>query len=310
MSVDPSSRIHAELVSDGIRITWRGESYTVNYPLDVWAACPLPVKEVLLDNVTFACTMHLPMVVPGLTCLSYSTARPLFEPYFFQNFIRDLPDCAEADGKSIADEYKRFLNVDYLFNGEPIKPAPPSTFQPEDKALVAMSFGKDSLLSFAIADELALNPEMVYVHEESMTYEREHKTRLGLQFEQQFGKRLNILEHSTGLLRDYKHLKLPHSEYGWGLQSTEYALLMLPFAYYFKAQYLFIGNEQSAGMRYRDKEDAWNIYPCYDQTHIWTTHIDQMTSALSRGSFQTGSLIEPLMDMMIQRMLVKRYPRY
>lgn len=298
------------LVPNGLEIVWRGERYQVTYPDHIWEQFPDKLKSVLLDNVTYACSMHLPLVITNLSTLKYTTARPLFEPYFFQNFVRDVPSCTDVDGVSCAEAYQRFLAVRVEFGSDRIRDGRMDSFQVAEKAIVAMSFGKDSLLTFAIAEELGLDPEMIFIHEPSMTYERAHKSALAGEFEKQFGKSLHILEHSTGLLRDYNHLGVPKSEFGWGLQSTEYALLMLPFAYHFRARYLFFGNEQSAGMVYLDDSGKWCIYPCYDQTHIWSCHLDQMTAALSAGQIRTGSIIEPIMDMMIQRMLVTRYPDY
>ena len=57
-----------------------------------------------------------------------------------------------------------------------------------------------------------------------------------------------------------------------------------------------------------DNSNRWLIYPAYDQSHLWTVHINQITHMFSGHSVNTGSLIEPLMDMMIQRILVNRYP--
>jgi hypothetical protein len=122
---------------------------------------------------------------------------------------------------------------------------------------------------------------------------------------------LKILEHSMGLLRDDAHLGTKTNEYGWGLQSTEYALMMLPYARVYDSDYIFFGNEQSAGSFYPDTTGRWTVYPCYDQTHTWTTQISTMTSLIpGENPVRTGSVIEPLMDMMIQRMIVTRYPGY
>ena len=101
-----------------------------------------------------------------------------------------------------------------------------------------MSFGKDRLLSYAVANELKLDPEMIYVIEQSLTYEQKHKTELAKRFKKEFGKELHILKHETGKLRDYEHLGIPKSEFGWGLQNTEYTLELIPFAYDFHAKFI------------------------------------------------------------------------
>ena len=105
-------------------------------------------------------------------------------------------------------------------------------------------------------------------------------------------------------------MKLPKSEYGWGLQNTEYTLEFIPYAYALQGKYILFGNEQSTAETYYNDEYNWKVYPCYDQTHEWTVQLNQITNMITAITVLTGSLIEPLMDMMIQRILIRRYPEY
>ncbi|MFX0211316.1 MAG: hypothetical protein ACFFDT_35370 [Candidatus Hodarchaeota archaeon] len=300
--------ISSEITNSGLIIYFQNKGYRLEYPADTWNFVSDMTQKALLDNLTMICTMHLPMVLSEVNGINYSTSRPLLEPYLFQNFIKDLPSCTEVDEIETHSAIQKFLNIEYLFS--PNKISVPANIPVTDgyKAVIGMSFGKDSLLTYAVAQELELNPEIVYVVEQSLTYERKHKTNLALQFKKEFDKELHILDHDTGLLRDYTYLGVPKSEYGWGLQNTEYTLEFIPFAYSLQGKYLFFGNEQSTASYYMDSTGNWRIYPCYDQSHIWTTHLDQVSQQFTAGSVRTGSLIEPLMDMMIQRTLVHRYP--
>ncbi|MFX1250560.1 MAG: hypothetical protein ACFFCZ_03010 [Promethearchaeota archaeon] len=302
--------IDAEVTNAGITIKYLGKKYRINYPTNIWQKVPSSVKLALRDNLVLASTLHLPMVIPNIKGIQFSSGRPLLEPYFFQNFIMDIPSCTEVDGIDTGSAIQKFLQIELNYLEPEI--IHPGNFPVTDsyKALVGMSFGKDSLLTYAVAEELELNPEMIYVVEQSLKYEEKHKTQLGLQFKKEFGKELHKLVHETGKLRDYEFMELPKSEFGWGLQNTEYALELIPFAYTLQGKYIFFGNEQSAAVSYLDKTALWRIYPCYDQTHVWTTHINQITQLFTGRSVQTGSLIEPLMDIMIQRILIRRYPEY
>ena len=300
-----SHRVSARLTDCGFSVLYQGRTYSVGYPDDVWKQTPETVRLFLLDNLVYAMTMHLPMVVPGLTGLIYDTRRPMLEPWFFQNFIRDIPSCTDMLGQSADKETARFLSHEYSFAGGEMRStqsAVPPGKTATAGAIVPMSFGKDSLLSFAVAEELGLRPVMVYVVEPGFANEERHKLSVAREFQEEFGHELFTVEHDTGALRD--------TEYGWGLQSTEYALLMLPFAWATGASLILFGNEQSAGSSYLDENGRTRIYPCYDQTHDWTLHIDQMTSLITNGYVRTGSLIEPLMDMLVQRFLAHRYPHY
>jgi hypothetical protein len=229
------------------------------------------------------------------------------------NALRDIPSCCDMDGTDIALETERFLGLDFQFDSQDIRQPVywPSDYQGETSAVVPLSFGKDSLLTFALAEELGLNPRGVFVDEPGFSGERAHKEELGVRFRDEFGHVLEILNHDTGKLRDSDHLGTQADEYGWGLQSTEYALLMLPYARFWGAGYILFGNEQTAGESYRDTKGRWTVYPCYDQSPEWTRQVDAVTAMLTEPHpVRTGSLIEPLMDMMVQRILVNRYPHY
>ncbi|MDF1566870.1 MAG: hypothetical protein P1P77_02495 [Spirochaetaceae bacterium] len=305
--------IAVDRTEDGYALIFRARSYPVAYPKEVWNSVPERERDLLTDNLAYAATMHLPMKMPGLSGLSYMTTRPLFEPYFRHNMLQDIPSCCDVDGSDIGLGIERFLGLEYSFASDDIRrpgtwPLPSS--RPAG-AIVPLTFGKDSLLTFALAEELGLRPKGAFVDEPSFGRERHHKEILSRRMKDEFGHELVIVDHQSGMLRDSEHLGTEPDEYGWGLQSTEYALLMLPLARYWGADFILFGNEQTAAVTYRDKEDRWTVHPCYDQSHDWTRHIDAMTSQLTDPyPVRTGSLIEPLMDLMVQRILVKRYPRY
>ncbi|TVR74402.1 MAG: hypothetical protein EA427_01105 [Spirochaetaceae bacterium] len=306
-------QVSSALTAEGFLLRYQDREYRVSWPAGVWERTPEAMRLFLRDNLAYAMTMHLPMTVPGLSGLAYDSARPLLEPWFFQNFLRDLPSCVEMEGGSAPDETIRFLSGDYTFTDEEIRlpPGAPAANAPAaggtagdaaPRAIVPMSFGKDSLLTFGLAEELGLRPIIVYVVEPTFSNEERHKLALARAFEKETGHELLVIRHGAGALRG--------TEFGWGLQSTEYALLMLPFAWTTGASLILFGNEQSAGSSYPDSSGRMTVYPCYDQSHHWTRLIDRITALATGGRVRTGSVIEPLMDMMVQRALAHRYPRY
>jgi hypothetical protein len=300
-------QIYSKVTDTGVEISFQDIPYPIKYPTNVWKATPKDTQKALKDNLALATTMHLPLIFNSSKII-YHSGLPLLEPYFIQNFLKDIPSCTEVDGTCTDETVRKFFNTEYQFLDSNIVYPSNQTVDSPSRALVGTSFGKDSLLTYAVAEEIGLEPEMVYVIEQSMTYEQKHKTELAKRFKNEFGKELNILKHETGKFRDYPHLGVPFTELGWGLQTTEYALELIPFAYALKSKYLLFGNEQTAASSYMDSDGRWTIHPCYDQSHRWTVHIDQITQTFSGRSVNTGSLIEPLMDMMIQYILAHRYP--
>lgn len=299
--------VKSKTTKNGFSVQFKNQSYPLMYPTGYWEKTPKDTRKALTENLALATTMHLPLIFND-PLITYYSGRPLLEPYFVENFARDLPSCADVDNVETAEMVRQFFDTRYLFTNPEITLPSPDPVEGAHRAIVGLSFGKDSLLTYAVADELGLDPEIGYLVEESMTYEEKHKTALAAKFKKEFGKSLHILQHETGKLRDYKHLGLPFSELGWGLQSTEYAIEFIPLAYALQGKYILFGNEQTTSVTYRNEKDGWLIYPCYDQSHIWTVHIDQMTQMFSGRTVRTASLIEPLMDMMVQRTLARRYP--
>lgn len=301
-------KVKAKIIKSGLEYTVNGKSYKITYGGKKWEKLNPNIQIALRDNLATAITMHLPLVLEEFQGIEYSTNKPLLEPYFFQNFILDIPSCTETDNINTSEYVKKFLHIDYQYNCQKINYPDNNGIIGKDKAIVAMSFGKDSLLSYALASELKLNPEMVYIVENSFSNEKEQKIKLAEAFKAEFNKELLILEHETSKLRDYSHLGIKKSEFGWGLQNTEYALELIPYAFAFKANVILFGNEQTTSEKYIDSNNKWLVYPCYDQTHNWTIHLDQITKMFSNRTISTTSFIEPLMDIMVQRILQRRYP--
>lgn len=299
--------IGCEINEKGLSVRFRNSEYPIEYNPKIWNKTPAATQIALRDNLALATTMHLPIIFSE-SRIHYNTPRPYLEPYFFNNFLRDIPSCTEVDETDTNKLMQQFFNTEFTFGSSDINYPSSEPVESPHKAIIGMSFGKDSLLTYAIANELGLDPEIAYVVEESLTYEEKHKRILAEQWEEEFGKSMHILKHDTGKLRNYDYLGLKKSEFGWGLQTTEYALEFIPFAYSLHGKYLLFGNEQTTSETYMDANNEWSIYPCFDQSHEWTVHINQITRLFSGGSVQTGSLIEPLMDMMVQRILVNRYP--
>jgi hypothetical protein len=219
----------------------------------------------------------------------------------------DLPSCADVDGTYTSELLKEFMNLKTRFKDNEIKFPAYDEPSREDRSVVSLSFGKDSLLTWAVCRELGLNPQAAYIVEPVLLYEEKHKDRLAKRFQEDFGVELQKIEHTAGQLRDGFILGVGKTELGWGLQSTQYSLMLLPIAHNWNSRYILFGNEQSCGEFYYDKE-GFICYPAYDQCHIWTTQIDSMTRQLSEGNVRTMSVIEPLNDIAVVYNLYKRYP--
>lgn len=302
----PDLEIKARQSDKGIEILFMGNVYTIHYPDNIWRDYPEEAKKVLFDNLVYSETIHLPLTLKEKN-ISYDTSPPLFRPYFFENMAMDFPSCADVDRTLTSGILKDYMNLQLRFKDSDVKLPTHVERTRSDSSVVSLSFGKDSLCSWAVAREIGLNPQTCYIVEPSLTYEEKHKTVLAEAFHKEFGIKLNKIEHSAGNLRDGVHLGVGKTEIGWGLQSTQYALMILPVAHRFQARYIIFGNEQSCKEYYFDRE-GYICYPAYDQSHRWTIYIDAMTRQVTGGGVRTTSVIEPLNDIAVVYTLYKRYP--
>jgi hypothetical protein len=178
--------IYTKIIKNGISIRFRGRHYPIIYPSHIWSKTPKETQIALKDNLALATTMHLPIVF-NANIIVYHSGHPLLEPYFVQNFLKDIPSCTEVDETSTEDIVRKFFNTQYQFLDSDIVYPSPQPLNSPFGAIVGMSFGKDSLLTYAIAKEIGLEPEIVYIIEQSMTYEQKHKTELAKCFKKEFG---------------------------------------------------------------------------------------------------------------------------
>lgn len=298
--------IYSKQTPSGFEIKFRGQKYVLNYPDKIWQKYPQQAKDVLYDNLVYSETLHLPLHFKS-NRITYNTSSPYLQTYFFQNMIMDLPSCADVDRTFSTELLKEYMNLKIRFKDNEIKFPNYRHESKENSSVVSFSFGKDSLLTWSVCNEIGLNPQAAYIVEPALTYEERHKDKLAVKFQKEFGVGLQKIEHSVGQLRDGHRLGVGKSEVGWGLQSTQYAIIILPIADHFQSKFILFGNEQSCGEYYTDKQ-GFVCYPAYDQCHIWTKQIDSITRQLTLGGVQTMSVIEPLNDIAVVYILFKRYP--
>ncbi|MBI3619720.1 hypothetical protein HY214_01065 [Candidatus Roizmanbacteria bacterium] len=306
-----SLTVDAKITESGIEVFINADRFQIVYPKALWKATSRSTKELLKDNIAYSATIFVPQML-NIQEISYRTARPLSETFFYKNGIYDMPVCAQVDGRSSVDYVKRFFNTRFLFRDEKIKLPPGVSLarsgKKKKKALIPFSFGKESLLSYALAKEIGLEPILVNFIEPSHEYEFPHKKKLIAAFEKEMGLRVPVVRYGPGILRYGRYWDL-NTELGWGLHVTEYLLLALPFAKHYEVDYIILGNEQSCNDTYLDKEGVLTFRAGYDQHREWTSQQSLLISLAAGRSVEVISLVEPLYELAETRVLHHRYPR-
>ena len=314
--------IGGRIIKNGIDVSVNGKSFPLLFPQEIWRAYPKEHKEVLKDNAVYGATLFLPQML-GVQHVAYGTNRPLAETFFFKNGIYDMPICALADGKPAMEYIKQFFEARHVFAHNAVRVprrsfegakggVPPASARKNstkrDTAIIPFSFGKESLLSVALAQELGLRPILVNVIEPSNAHEHAHKKKLIKKFEKEMGLPVYTVYNGPGLMRSGYYWR-KKTELGWGLQTTEYALLCLPFAHHFGAKYIVLGNEKSCDYNFRN-DGMLTFKAGYDQHSDWTPQQTLLSCLILGRPVEVFSFVEPLYELAITKILHTRYPRF
>jgi len=297
------------VAKNGINVRINKRNYNIRYPPSVWRTLSIQSKHFLSDNLVSLVGMQLPFFL-GSKKIRYASSFPLLEPFFREVNILSAPFCSDADGKPVADTLKQFINAQHKFKNYKIK-KPQLDFEPEEKSVVTFTFGKDSLLSYAVCKEIGLEPLPVYIREPDLKgmYENKHKKMLQKKFIKEFRKRVLNLDYGLGHIHYSESWKdVQPTNFGSTTQLTEYALCLVPFMKKYCASYLVFGNEKSCSdSHYTD--DGFESNPVYDQSASWMLRIKAILSIMTRNMCTGMSVVEPLHEIAIIKVLYNRYKK-
>lgn len=293
-------------LSRGIGIKVMGKAHRLTYPKGIWDGYPAGLKGMLADNLVYLVTMHLPLILNDKG-VEYTTSFPYFKPFFYENMINDIIASSGTSPQSSTDWLRKFINTDYRFRDYNVK-LPDYRQDVEKKAVITFTFGKESLLTYALCSEIDIESILVYIKEPELTdsYENKHKRILTRDFKKEFDANVVDLFNGPGIMRQNKYWGLDESGLAGCLQLTSYCMELLPFSHYFRAGYLMFGNEKSCNDFYYNN-DGFKSYPIFDQTHEWMIQLNNITRLMTNNNVWVISVVEPLHEIAITKILHNRY---
>lgn len=305
IKVNGVAKIYTQVLDSGIQVKINNKTISLRYPPTVWQRFPKTHRKILAQNISFGLTFHLPYIFSSLKRLFYNIPVPLSESFFFKGLSMSLPSSAlmqtHKDKRLTSNLLRRLFEVEYVYSNTKTDIPPYNRVSLSDHAVMPFTFGKDSLLTFALARELGLTVHPVYISEPHSPYEELAKKLLAEPFKKEFHLKIAFLRNSLGILRE------PYGWFGWELQLTQYSLMLLPYVYAKKAGYILFSNEQSCDETVTD-EDGFKCNPVFEQSHSWLLQNSLMASLIGGNSLSIGSLLEPVHEIGILRILHRRYP--
>ena len=303
--------IARKITSRGIDVVVENQKFSIVYPGKVWQELPKPLKELFSDNITFAETNFLPIMLDKKGA-NYNFGYPLGEPFLFKNQLFDMLDCERSDSVPHLSYLKRFYNLEFNYLPDQEKSPKPGDIEQWNrskvKAVLPFSFGKESLTTFALCLELGIEPILVYCQEPVQPYEEKYKLNKLKLLAKEFNVQTYFIKHQPGLFRYGRAFNLKEkTELGWGSQTTLLSLLVLPFVYRHQAQYILTGSE------YLNNDISfkagWKIFYSTDQTAEMSLAKNALIGVLTNQQCAVKNSLEPLEELLIFFFLIHRYPK-
>lgn len=298
--------VNCRLTDRGMTLVIEGKVYDVQYPKNVWDSVPEELKKVISNNYSFLKTIHLPYMLKTITEINYKTDYPIFKNSICSSMFKHIPFCADVDSLSVEKSIKEFSNLNFKFNDYTVN-IPNFKHKLKNQAIINMSFGKDSLLTYGLAKEIGLNPILVVSLDNDCSLENQYKLKIIEKFSKEFDTKIHFVNNNTGVIHRFKNWGMPYTEWGFGHLITELCYHAIFFAIYHKANTILIGNEKGCN-EYYINDQGYKCYPVYDQTSEWMIELANMTKTLTNNQLVVSSLVEPLNDLAIMKILHHRYP--
>ncbi len=300
--------VSASIIQKGFEVSVDRKKYQVIYPPEVWNSFPHSLHQVFAETVAYYFTYHL--YFKEKTRLEYYFAPSLPQSLFINGLLMTLQEAIlELPEKKFTPDYLfkllyqsqhdvRFYppnnNTSRVYD---VKPYVPDT----QKVIIPMSLGKDSLLTFAVTRELGLKQRLVFFVEPQSTNEEKNKKKLGQLFMDEFGVPISYIPVTLGSLREKGG-----TQWGWDMMLTQYTLLLIPYLYYDKANFLLWSQEQNYELS--SKTDfGLTLTMNYDETSKWRMYLTSLLSYFGSPA-GVGSLNEPLREFTDTFILHNRYP--
>ncbi len=312
-------KISYRLKKNNFQIDIFGINYSVSYPPGIFSFLTPKARENLAANFIYSRTVALGIAFDR--SFNYQFPAPGLKNFLDWGLWADLPRISEdleLPTKKLRQALARHKNRNTSFlaaNGPRlIKPKHPTS---TGQVIIALSLGKDSLLSYGLIKELGLKYQIVSVDDEIEKFDStdyRFKRRLFSQFCREQKERIHFLKDDVDfkdkidrliknkIIRD-KAEDLEHAN-----AMPTFLLELLPFAYRFGARYIVLGNEKNFDDFFINRFGV-KAYPSVDQTTAYAKKENLAFKKLTGNNLQALSLIEPIYNLAEMRILYHRYPQ-
>ena len=264
-----------------------------------------PYKKELIKELIPLLTISLPLTA-NATKINYNTGKSEFIGDYKNIFLKSLPG-ANFDYKLDLNKLiEDFNNIEFAFSNNIAVPREKMDFQTEEKAIIPLSCGKDSLLTLAMAREIGLEPLVIYVNDTVVPQENLYKSEMIKKLAESLKLDSSLIINEVEQLNDFEFWDKPETCFCYSHMLTGFCFLSLPLAYQHKAKYILLGNQQD--MDFSFSQDNIHYYPSYDQSTETEIRQNEIINKFTNNEIGVYSLIRPLTNISIIKILFERFP--
>mgnify|MGYP001566600371 CR=1 FL=1 len=284
-----------------------GGKYKVSYPKGVFNSLDDDGKKILAKNFTYTRTRPLTMVADRLV---YKFSKPNCKELVDYGVVGDLPrisDFIKRDTQDLTNVICDPAKITFTGQNKPEKLLPQRDTS-NKKAILALSFGKDSLLCYALLKEIGFDFQIVFgVEMESQNSgEYEFKNRIMKSFADEQGEEILLFKDTVDEMY-YAPVTDGLGEFENTNGMLAFALELIPFAFNHGAKYIVFGNEKNMDDSYINAYGT-QAYPSFDQSSVYTQRENKQLANFTSNSIQVMSLVEPIYNLAEMKILNNRYP--
>ena len=296
-------KVKVVITEAGFDVYLNQHPHQVSYPKPIWQAFPQKLKLPFAEFVAFMTTV--PKAFTNSTNIEYQFPRPIAESFFYFGLLLSQPEnLIDFSGWKTSDYLRQVMNSFYKisFIGQTREIITDVSYTPDKQsAIVPFTFGKDSLLTFGLCQEMGLKPIPIFMLEPTNLYENKLKQKLLAQFIKEFKQPIYTFPVPLAQLKQTRG-----KWWGWDIFLTQYTIFLLPFLYTHKANYLFWSNESNCNEVVSDSE-GFMVNATFEQSTKWMQVLSSGLRLFGVNA-KLGSLLEPLTEIGILSMLHRYYP--
>ncbi|MFN7972029.1 MAG: hypothetical protein U0166_06710 [Acidobacteriota bacterium] len=276
-------RLDFELTGDGLEVGLDGRRARIRWPGEVWQ--PFTAKRELATELVYLLTSGLALGQPGAP-VRYGFGRPRFLDLYDRWLDSTRPYLA---GSSAPTKRRSVPPI------APSRPGPGTWRYPDtepDRAVAALTMGKDSLASLVVARGMGLGVAGVLCQHPSISDDHLIRSPAMAAVGAELGLELHsMIDDVKGLTRSAA-ASAPSGSL-WSLSIASYALMLVPFAATRRARYVLVGNEQELSHPLRVASGAIVVASPL-QSIAGMGELDRWLGALTSGGLRLTSVVHAL----------------